>query len=505
MFWDAPSPLALLSVCLLGGASWLPVDLVRASPQDSLPGGPSSGATVVEIDDRTHSAAADAGASLRLILSRDDIGVDSGSPQELAAVEDLAQGPEINPGREIRAESRVGGGAIEASSASERRVSPQHQALRGKVRRVLDFYQRRLLDTRDNNCWELMHAIVGYGVHSEVRRGGPKGPAVNSIAWLCSGAACNGQSLMYLDRGRLTAAKGPKVQGHHGQFLAILAQSRVMIDYPILVAGRRFSVADLIQTEKLSCESGMELTFKLIAFSHYLDSDETWKNAKGEEWSIPRLIREEIQAPINGAPCGGTHRLMGLSYAVRERQRQEAPVDGEFSRAATYVNDFHRYTFRLQNRDGSFSTEWFKRAAAKDDLDRRLQTSGHILEWLAYSVPDEMLDDPRFIKAVSYLSGILDAGRDRKWSVGPLGHALHSLAIYEDRMSRFEQEPVVSPSLARQESQRREAAVQPESDAIESPASPPVVVPATAPRRNKRAASGKSQSAARADEDLLRD
>ena len=132
----------------------------------------------------------------------------------------------------------------------------------------------------------------------------------------------------------------------------------------------------------------LAVNLNFIAFSHYLDSDETWKNAKGEEWSIPRLIREEIQAPINGAPCGGTHRLMGLSYAVRERQRQEAPVDGEFSRAATYVDDFHRYTFRLQNRDGSFSTEWFKRAAAKDDLDRRLQTSGHILEWLASSVPD---------------------------------------------------------------------------------------------------------------------
>ena len=62
-----------------------------------------------------------------------------------------------------------------------------------------------------------------------------------------------------------------------------------------------------------------ELTFKLIALAHYLDSDATWTSETGDEWSISRLIEEEIQSPIIGAACGGTHRLMGLSYAVRER------------------------------------------------------------------------------------------------------------------------------------------------------------------------------------------
>lgn len=424
-------------------------------------------------------------------------------------------------------EQQQEGGAGQAESAGsppQRGISPQHRALLAKVRRVLDFYQGQLLDTRENNCWELMHAIVAYGVHSQVRRGGPRGPAVNSIAWLCSGAACHGKSLIYIDRGWVTAAKGPPVQGHYGQFLAILAQSKVMANYQILVGGREFTVADLIETEKRHCTADMELTFKLIAFSHYVDSEETWLNARGEKWSIPRLIREEIRSPINGAPCGGTHRLMGLSYAVQERQRQGLPIDGEFNRAKTYIDDFHRYTFRLQNRDGSFSTEWFKRRAARDDLERRLQTSGHILEWLTYSLPESTLDEPRYMKAVAYLAGILDAGRGRKWSVGPLGHGLHALALYEERMERRVLEPLAAVSAPHRDSRRRAKPVELESDvrepardeptldeaeAIESAAEPqlfqPVITPAAAPRRGLEERSRRSGSSSRAVQESLRD
>lgn len=432
MSWVVPAPRVVLTACLLGGLFWHAPSALQGS------------AAVSNSEDRQ---------SAKLLLRRPDARI-------------LAQ---------------AGGRKPTAPPTSASASSEDQTALRGKVRRVLDFYHGRPLNTRENNCWELMHAIVSYGVTSEVRRGGPQGPAVNSIAWLCSGAACDGQALMMIDHGRVTAAKGPRVQGHHGQFLAILAQSKVQPDYPIYVGKRSFALDDLMETEKLSCYSNTELTFKLISFAHYLDSDATWKNGQGENWSIPRLIREEIGAPINGAPCGGTHRLMGLSYAVHERLKQGRSVDGEFLRAQTYVNDFHRYALRLQNADGSFSTEWFKGRGAKADLDRRLQTSGHILEWLAYSVGDETLDDPRLIKAVSYLAGILDRDRSHDWSIGPLGHGLHALAIYEERMQKRDD---VAPlaRVARQESLRRDDAVNPSWGPALEPLQP-VLLPAAAPHR----------------------
>lgn len=315
----------------------------------------------------------------------------------------------------------------------DRQLTPSQEALRTKVRRVLAMYTAWPWNTRDHNPWEIMHAYVAYGVHTEIRRGGPQGPAVNAIAWACGNGSCHGQDMLFVERDRITARKGVGVQGHYGQFLAILAQSRVRPDYPLLAEGREFTVADLIETEQRGCRTGMELTFKLISLAHYLDLDETWQNDEGEIWSIPRLIGEEIKSPIRGAACGGTHRLMGLSYAVQKRRARGQPVDGEYLRAERYIEEFHRYTFGLQNPDGSFSTSWFVKRENRPDMDRKLQTTGHILEWLVFSLRPENLSDPRVVKAVDFIATILLENPRRSWEIGPLGHGLHALRIYDER------------------------------------------------------------------------
>ncbi len=338
---------------------------------------------------------------------------------------------------EPAAESTVDNSADDESSHDEN-LSTELLSLRTKVRRVLGTYYRRPLNTAEHNPWEVMHGLIAFGVETKVLRGGPNGEPVNAAAWFSINGSCRGLQMLEIDyRGRINAKKGPYVQGHFGQFLAILAQCHVKTDYALVVDGRRFTVAELMETEKLTCQSGTELTFKLISCAHYLDSDATWKDEFGQTWSIERLIREEIQQPIlRTAPCGGTHRLMGLSYALRKRQKQGKHITGEFRRAEIYLNDYHRYAFGLQNADGSFSTAWFERKADEPSVDRRLKTSGHILEWLAWSVEEPQLTDPRMIKAVDYLASILDAEPTRAWEIGPMGHALHALAIYDRRMFR---------------------------------------------------------------------
>jgi hypothetical protein len=281
-----------------------------------------------------------------------------------------------------------------------------------------------------------MHSVIGYGVHSEVLRSGPQGKSINSVSWLCYNGPCKGERMLFIDQGRVSARRGVGVQGHAGQFLAILAQSRVPADYPLIVDNRRFAINDLIETEKLGCQVGIELTFKLIAMSHYLPTDEPWKSYTGETWTIERLVEEEIKAPIRGAACGGTHRLMGLAYAVKRRELRDEPMEGHFRRAQKYLADYHRYTFGLQNSDGSFSTEWFTARGKRDDLDRRLQTTGHILEWLVYSLSREELDDLRVRRAVDYLATTLITKSDHEWEIGHLGHACHALVIYDQRRFR---------------------------------------------------------------------
>lgn len=320
------------------------------------------------------------------------------------------------------------------SAVQSSELRPELAELRDHVRRAIELYEPKHLNTRDHNPWELMHAYVAYGVDTRIRRGGPEGEPVNALAYISINGPAKGQRLLRIEEDRVAVDKGYGVQGHFGQFLAILAQSRVSPDYPLQIDERTFTVADLIESEKLGCRTGMELTFKLISLAYYLPSDATWKNADGEDWSISRLVREEIAAPIHDAACGGTHRLMGLSYAVHHRRKQGQPIDGEFARAEKYTRDYQTWAFKLQNPDGSFSTAWLYRKDDQPDLARKLQTSGHILEWLAFSLSNEELHGEPARKAVRFLSRMLVENPERPWEIGPLGHGMHSLLIYDRRM-----------------------------------------------------------------------
>jgi hypothetical protein len=338
-------------------------------------------------------------------------------------------------------------------------LSKQLVSLRTRVRAVLKGYYRKPLNSRDNDPWEAMHGMLANGVHSRIRSGGPNGELITSVGWLCYNKPCKRQTMLYVTpSGELRAKYGVGLQGHLGQFLAMLAQCRVSPDYPIHVGDHEFTIHDLIEAEKKTCYPKSELTFKLIALQHYADLNDKWENDQGVQWDFPRLIREELAQPIRGAACGGTHRLSGLSLAVKTRLRRGEPLDGEYLRAAEFVKKYQMYAFRLQNRDGSLSTSWFRGAGDEDDIDRRIKTTGHILEWLCYSLSDAELRDQRTIRAVTYLANLMYGNYDHDWEVGPRSHATHALLLYDERVFRpYDKEGEIAvyrptPSVAKRNS-----------------------------------------------------
>lgn len=342
---------------------------------------------------------------------------EASSPEEDAAIEedattDTAEFGPVAPKKEIE-------------------LTPELIALREKLRDCLAHYYYRPENVATRSPWGAMHYMLAYGVDSQLIAGNRK---VNAVGWLCYNGVCNGQNLFWAEDGKLHARIGVGVQGHAGQYLAMLAQSKVPADFPIKTVGHDFTIADLIQHEKDTCKPNTELTFKLIALMHYCKSDEQWISDEGQEWNIPRLIKEELRQPIIGAACGGTHRLMGFSYAIRKRQQRNEEFSGQWLRAKKFIDDYHEYTFRLQNPDGSFSTEWFAGRGDFGAAGRRLETTGHTTEWLAYSLSEEQLIEPRMVKSVAYLTDLLYEGRNSKWNIGPLGHGLHALAIYDERV-----------------------------------------------------------------------
>lgn len=343
------------------------------------------------------------------------------------------------PDSTIRGEASETGSPREALPPAElpslTPLTAEQVALRDQLRKVLATYYPKHLDARQRSCWEVMHGIIAYGVHAKVFRNDRGTQAVNAIGWMSYNKLCHGETLFHLDRGKLVPRQGPGLQGHAGQFLAIVAQSHVPADFPVKVGGKDFSIQDLIEYEKADCRNGEELTFKLIGLSHYLDSDAEWTTRDGQTWSIARLIREELKQPIlRVAACGGTHRLMGHSYAIYKRRKQGKPMDGQFARAEKFISDYHKYAWSLQNSDGTFSTRWFEGREAKPDLDRRIKTTGHVTEWLAFSLPEEQLTGPRMVKAVTFLVNSLRNNVSHEWEVGPHGHAIHALRIYDRRL-----------------------------------------------------------------------
>jgi len=310
------------------------------------------------------------------------------------------------------------------------------ERLRQGIDRTLAAYQRRPLNTAQHSPWEVMHGFIAFGIPTQLRVGGPGGTPVNAIGWMNTGGKCRGQVMMVPGDDHPKALYGIGVQGHSAQYLAILAQCRVSRHSPITLQSKSYTVADLIEEEKLSCKSGMELTFALIALAHYLHTDAEWESRDGKQWSLPRLMEEEIEQPVRGAACGGTHRLFGLSYGCQRRLRATGQLDGVYRRADKYVREYQVLALsKLQNRDGSFSTEWFKYPADRDDdIDRKMQTTGHILEWLVASLDQEMLYHSRVVAAVEFLTSALAREPNRPWKIGPLGHALHALNIYQERV-----------------------------------------------------------------------
>ena len=320
---------------------------------------------------------------------------------------------------------------IKRSTLEAEPFTERERRIQAGIARCLNYYITHPENTTRRGPWALMHAALPYGAEGEVLAGNRR---VNTIGWLSFNGTSGKQHMFQPTRTGFRPNVGPGMQGHEGQFLAILAQSDVRSDYPLQVNGRRYTVMDLARYEMATCREKSELTFKLIGLSRYLEPNQQWRDNRGRPWTVEKMLAEEMAQPINGAACGGVHRLMGLSFAIVERQAGGQPLNGNWQRAETYLNNYVQYTMTLQNPDGSFSTNWFESRGMNPNIERRVQTSGHILEWLVYTLPDDHLRSPQIEQAIEFLLNTVGREPDRDWPIGPRGHALRAMALYSQRV-----------------------------------------------------------------------
>jgi hypothetical protein len=340
--------------------------------------------------------------------------------------------------REIRIDDPKYEGITVAPIVQGKSLEPGLANRLKRTEACLAFYLDNPESTSVRSPWAVMHALLAFGGEYEMVHGQGR---VNAIGWMCHNGTCRTQRMFTPTAAGFKPNVGDGVQGHEGQFLAILAQSNVPLNYPIQVGSSKYTVEDLVRHEMATCKEKSELTFKLIGLSYYLDSNKQWRANDGRIWSISKLIQEELAQPIIGAACGGVHRLMGFSFSVRQRQLQGLQVNGQYARAAKFVKEYIDYTWQLQNPDGSFSTSWYEGRANEPNEERKVQTTGHMLEWLMYTLSDEELKNPRVGKSIDFLLSKIYDKRDHKWPIGPRGHATRAVALYQARTKEILSQP----------------------------------------------------------------
>jgi hypothetical protein len=316
-------------------------------------------------------------------------------------------------------------------------LSAEMAALRDRVRSTVAAYSQQSLNTRDNSVSDIIELCLAFGCQTEVLYGSEK---LNGITCLCWNYPCGDYQPLMLVDGHVAARVGYGTQTDPAQLLAVLALSRVPVDYPVRVGTKVRSVADLVASEKLSCRAGTDQSFRLIGLAYYSATKDSWKNDRGEPWNLERMIREELARPDAESSVAGANRLLGLGFAVSKLSKLKAPV-GDLGRAKKFVEDYQQFALSLQNSDGSWHPLFFAAVGTSRDWEGTLSATAHIFEWLAISLSAEQLENPEVVRSVEYLTTLL-ANQSSHWNVAALSakdldgvmHALHGLNVYDERV-----------------------------------------------------------------------
>jgi hypothetical protein len=294
---------------------------------------------------------------------------------------------------------------------------------------------RKLLTS--NGFWTVFHGILGLGPKATLLRHPETGLEVNAFDHIRSGGELRGLRLIPTKHG-LDVQMGPfgVGQGHQDQFVAEMGQWGTDVNTSFVVHGRNYTFRDFVRHSQMHARVAdkQELSWAIIVVGQYLGTQIEWVNGHGEKLHYRDMLRYELDADVENAACGGTHRLFGLTWAYHLHRTRGLPLTEIWQEVPAKEVKYQAKARRYQNPDGSFSTESFRGPGNAAEKQLRINTTGHILEWLALSLPDEQLQAPWVQSAVSALSLMILDQQNEPIEGGSLYHAVHGLLLYYARV-----------------------------------------------------------------------
>jgi hypothetical protein len=307
--------------------------------------------------------------------------------------------------------------------------------LRERLDLAIDQVRRRDLLTT-NGFWTVFHGILGLGPSVTLLNPETK-QRVNAVDYICNGGAVRSMRFLPTEDG-LDVETGERFvsQGHQDQFVAEMAQWNMAPDRRFHVLGKDYTFMDFIRHSKMRARvtAEQELSWTILILAQYLGTDIEWTNRAGEKLHFEDLIRYELKQSMDTAACGGTHRLFGLNWAYNLHLRKGGKTEGVWAEVAAMLARHKELARGYQNADGSFSTSFFRERGNVPDMQLRINTTGHTLEWLALALTDAELHQPWVENAVNALAVMFLDIQNKPMEGGSLYHATHGLLLYYARV-----------------------------------------------------------------------
>ncbi len=326
--------------------------------------------------------------------------------------------------------------ASKPADKAARAAAPDDADLRKRVKEIVLFSRDgRLLNSQDHNAWQVVHGMLAYGRTFPINVDGKVVPALD---WVLQGGNLKGWGLVPGSHGvASTIVEGKVGAGHPDQWLGYLSQAGLKIDDEVVVAGRKYTVHDLVEQAKFDIFDGKEAPWVLMATSTYLPLDATWVANDKQTWSTEKILEMEAKRPLADGACGGTHKLFAMSVAVKrylaEKNIEPKQLTGAWKLADDQIQLAIKTAKQNQQPDGSLSTNFFGRAGSNPEIGDRIYSTGHTLEFLIVAINRQQFEEPWVARAALAMTKLLEQTREKDVECGRLYHAAHGLLLFSQR------------------------------------------------------------------------